>query len=98
MQSDMLKKNKQMHPQIVWTIMLRQIKNLIHQELKMSKEIFMNYNYKRVAKGYLKLNKTIIDLNTFDNLINKTGLIKFSNSCYKKNWIAASMDNPSPQI
>jgi len=79
-----LKKNKQMHPQIVWN----NVKT--NQEFDSSRIEDVEGNFygiittKELLKGYLKVKQKIIDLNTFDNLINKTGLIKFSNSVIRK--------------
>jgi hypothetical protein len=79
-----LKKNKEMHPLIVWN------NAKTGQEFDSSRIEDAEGNFygiittKELLKGYLKVKQDTIDLNIFDDLINKTGLIKFSNSVIRK--------------
>lgn len=78
------KTNKSMHPLIVWN------NAKIGQEFDPSRiedaegNSYSIITTKELLKGYLKVKQGIIDLHTFDLLINKVGIVKFSNSIIKK--------------
>jgi hypothetical protein len=77
------KSNKSMHPLVVWN------NAKIGQEfdsLRIQDAEGNNYGIittKELLKGYIKVKQGVINLNTFNHLMNKIGLIKFSNSILK---------------
>lgn len=78
------KTNKKMHPLIVWN------NAKTGQEFDASRiEDAEGNSYgivttKELLKGYLKVKQGKIKLDTFDNLLNNNGIIKFTNSVIKK--------------
>lgn len=78
------KTNKEMHPLIVWNNAKtgQEFDSLRIEDAQGN--FYGIITTKELLKGYLKVKQKTINLHTFDNLINRTGLIKFSNSTIRK--------------
>jgi|ERR1035437_854698 hypothetical protein len=76
--------NKIMHPLTVWNNAKTGQKFDSFRIIDAEENLYGIITTSELLKGYLKVKQKTLNLKTFDYLINKTGLIKFSNSILKK--------------
>ena len=78
------KSNKRMHPLIIWN----NAKTGQEYDSSRIEDAELNsygiITTMELLKGYLKVKQNLLNLKTFDYLMNMTGLIKFSNNVIKK--------------